>query len=159
MKEVWSMDSPGITSSPFFPPISLAGFPTAVLLGGTSMSTTDPAPTLAPAPILTFPRTVAPAPMSTPSPILGCRSPTALPVPPSVTWWSMETLSPTTAVSPTTTPVAWSSRMPLPTVAAGWMSTAKTSATRDWSASASARRPCAHSTCATRCACTARNPL
>ncbi|CAA6671651.1 unnamed protein product [Spirodela intermedia] len=82
MKEVWSMDSPGISSSLERPPTILAGLPTAVVRGGTSMSTREPAPTFAPSPILTFPRIVAPAPISTPSPIFGCRSPTALPVPP-----------------------------------------------------------------------------
>nr|GMD52554.1 Uncharacterised protein [Ipomoea batatas] len=130
MNEVWSMDSPGTPSCLVgcsFPPTSLAGFPTAVVCGGTSISTTEPAPILAPTPIFTFPSIVAPAPISTPSPILGCRSPPTLPVPPNVTWWSIETLFPITAVSPTTTPVAWSKRMPFPILAAGWMSTAKTS--------------------------------
>ncbi|CAA7408760.1 unnamed protein product [Spirodela intermedia] len=138
MKEVWSMDSPGISSSLERPPTILAGLPTAVVRGGTSMSTREPAPTFAPSPILTFPRIVAPAPISTPSPIFGCRSPTALPVPPSVTLWRIDTLLPTTAVSPITTP---------------------TSEIRDWSASASGRRRWFQRTCATRWAWMARNPL
>uniref|UniRef100_A0A803RBZ4 Uncharacterized protein n=1 Tax=Cannabis sativa TaxID=3483 RepID=A0A803RBZ4_CANSA len=75
-----------------------------------------------------FPNTVAPAPIKTPSPILGCLSPPIFPVPPRVTWWRIETLLPITAVSPTTTPVAWSNRIPFPIFAAGCMSTAKTSA-------------------------------
>lgn len=143
------MVSPGNTSPspsfftgspPAFRPINLAGFPTAVALGGTSIKTSDPAPILAPSPILMLPKMVAPAPIKTPSPILGWRSPTALPVPPSVTWWRMETLLPMTAVSPITTPVAWSRRMPFPMCAAGWMSTVNTSAMRDWRASASGLR-------------------
>ena len=55
-----------------------------------------------------------PAPISTLSPIFGCRSPSSLPVPPSVTECSIETLSPTTAVSPITIEWAWSIMMPLP---------------------------------------------
>ena len=49
-----------------------------------------------------FPNTFAPAPIITPLPIFGCRSPSSLPVPPSVTECSIDTLSPTTAVSPMT---------------------------------------------------------
>ena len=45
--------------------------------------------------------------------------------PPSVTLCRMDTLFPTTAVSPMTKPVPWSSRTPLPILAAGWMSTAR----------------------------------
>lgn len=153
MNEVWSIDSPGVSScfvGCSFPPISLAGFPTAVVLGGTSIRTTDPAPILAPSPIFTFPRIVAPAPIKTPSPILGWRSPPNFPVPPKVTWWRMETLFPITAVSPTTTPVAWSKRMPFPIFAPGWISTAKTSEIRAWSASARGFRDWVHSLWATR---------
>ena len=46
-------------------------------------------------------------------PILGWRSPRSLPVPPSVTPCRNEQLSPITAVSPMTMPVAWSSMTPL----------------------------------------------
>lgn len=53
--------------------------------------------------------------------------------------WRMLTWSPTTAVSPITTPVPWSMRTPAPTRAAGWMSTVNTSDTRDWSVSAITR--------------------
>jgi hypothetical protein len=66
-----------------------------------------------------LPRTLAPAPISTPSPIFGWRSSCSLPVPPSVTECSIETLSPTTAVSPMTMEWAWSIMMPLPIRAAG----------------------------------------
>mmetsp|Transcript_27130 Transcript_27130/g.88992 ORF Transcript_27130/g.88992 Transcript_27130/m.88992 type:complete len:270 (-) Transcript_27130:94-903(-) len=100
-----------------------------------------------------------PAPMRTPSPTFGWRSPDPVPVPPSVTLWRMETLFPTLAVSPTTSPVAWSMRMPQPIRAAGWMSTWNLDDTRDWSASASGRRPFSQSQCDTRCAWSAWNPL
>ena len=66
------------------------------------------------APTRMLPSTAAPAPISTPSPIFGCRSPSSLPVPPSVTECSIETLSPTTAVSPITMECAWSIMIPLP---------------------------------------------
>ena len=79
-----------------------------------------------------FPSTAAPAPISTPSPIFGCRSPSSLPVPPSVTECSIETLSPTTAVSPMTIEWAWSIMMPWPIRAPGWMSTPNTSDVRIW---------------------------
>jgi hypothetical protein len=44
----------------------------------------------------------------------------------------MDTLSPTTAVSPITMEWAWSIMMPLPIRAAGWMSTPKASEPRIW---------------------------
>ncbi len=75
------------------------------------------------------------------APMCGCRTPLLVPEPPSVTWCSMDTLSPTIAVSPITTPVAWSMNTPRPTRAAGWMSTCSTSDTRLCSAVASV---CAH---------------
>lgn len=153
MNEVWSMDSPGHSSCLdgfSFPPTSLAGLPTAVVRGGTSISTTDPAPIFAPSPIFTFPNMVAPAPIRTPSPIFGCRSPDAFPVPPRVTWCKIDTLLPTTAVSPMTTPVAWSNKIPFPIFAAGCISTAKTSEIRECNANASGLRDWVHNLCATR---------
>ena len=60
-----------------------------------------------------------------------------MPLPPRVTWCRMDTLSPTRAVSPMTTPVAWSIIMPRPSCAAGWMSTCMTSETRLWRTTAS----------------------
>lgn len=152
MNDVWSIDIPGHSSSfeASFPSTTLAGFPTAVARGGTLIKTTDPAPIFAPAPIFTFPNIVAPAPINTPSPIFGWRSPPALPVPPKVTWWRIETLSPITAVSPTTTPVAWSNSIPFPSLAPGWMSTAKTSDIRDCKARASGFRDWVHSLWDTR---------
>ena len=68
-----------------------------------------------------LPRILAPALISTPSPILGWRSRLVFPVPPSVTDCRMDTLLPTTAVSPMTRPVAWSSMMPWPIFARGGM--------------------------------------
>ena len=58
-------------------------------------------------------------------------APLVVPEPPSATLCSMETLSPTTAVSPMTMPVAWSNMMPRPRVAAGCTSTWKIWDTRD----------------------------
>ncbi len=46
--------------------------------------------------------------------MVGWRLSRPVPLPPSVTRWSMLTLSPTTAVSPITTPVAWSISTPRP---------------------------------------------
>ena len=95
-------------------PTTLAGTPATVTLFGTGLSTTEPAATRAQWPISILPMILAPAPISTPSAILGWRSPCSLPVPPSVTSCSIETSSPITAVSPTTSPVAWSRKMPRP---------------------------------------------
>ena len=111
-------------------PTILAGTPATVFIGGMSCNTTDPAAMREQLPMVMLPSTLAPAPISTPSPILGWRSPSSLPVPPSVTECSMDTLSPTTAVSPMTMECAWSIISPLPMRAAGWMSTPKTSDTR-----------------------------
>ena len=61
-----------------------------------------------------LPITLAPAPSSTPRPIFGWRSPRSALVPPRVTPCSIETSSPTTAVSPMTMPVPWSKKTPLP---------------------------------------------
>ena len=67
-------------------PITLAGTPATVVLGGTSFSTTLPAAILLQWPTRMLPSTLAPAPISTLLPILGCRSPVSLPVPPRVTF-------------------------------------------------------------------------
>ena len=53
---------------------------------------------------------------------VGWRLPVAKPVPPSVTPWYIVTFSPTSAVSPITTPIPWSMNSPSPTRAAGWIS-------------------------------------
>ena len=103
--------------------IILAGTPTATLNAGTSSKTIEQAPICAPSPTLMFPSRVHPAPRRTPSPIVGCRIvPLVTPVPPKVTLCNIETLSPTTAVSPITTPVPWSMKTPDPSLAPGWMS-------------------------------------
>src|SRR5579862_913725 len=101
--------------------MSLAGTPTAVQPGGTEVSTTLLAPTREYSPISMLPNTFAPIDSRTPRRTLGWRSPPSLPVPPSVTPCMMETSSSTTAVSPMTTPVAWSIMMPRPMRAPGWM--------------------------------------
>src|SRR5690606_15544359 len=87
-------------------PTILAGTPATVVLSGTSCSTTLPAATREQLPTVILPRIVAPAPTNTLQPIFGWRSPPTLPLPPSVTPCRNEQLSPTTAVSPTTKPVA-----------------------------------------------------
>ena len=46
----------------------------------------------------------------------------AKPVPPSVTPWYIVTHSPTSAVSPITTPIPWSMNSASPISAAGWIS-------------------------------------
>ncbi len=113
-------------------PTTTAGTPATVVCGGTSWRTTLPAPILAPVPISTRPKILAPAPMRTPERTTGWRLPSCLPVPPRVTSWRSDTLSSTMAVSPMTTLVAWSSMMPQPTCAPGWMSTPKTSLVMLW---------------------------
>ena len=55
-----------------------------------------------------------PAPIITSSPTVGWRLPRAKPVPPSVTPWYIVTWSPTSAVSPITTPAPWSMNRPRP---------------------------------------------
>mmetsp|Transcript_10871 Transcript_10871/g.32311 ORF Transcript_10871/g.32311 Transcript_10871/m.32311 type:complete len:279 (-) Transcript_10871:798-1634(-) len=152
----WSIVSAGFSTTL---PTGLAGDPPTMVCGSTGLSTRLPAAICAPSPTTMLPRMVALAPMSTFFAILGCRSPMSLPVPPSVTFCSSEQLSPITAVSPMTTPVPWSSRMPLPMRAAGWISTAKTSLMRLCSAIASTRWPRCHSACAMRCDWMAWYPL
>ena len=106
-----------------------------------------------------LPSTLAPALIRTPRRIFGWRSPVSLPVPPSVTPCSIDTSSSTTAVSPTTTPVAWSMNMPRPKRAAGWMSTPNTSELRLCRCRARVCRPCSHSQCAIRCVASAWKPF
>ena len=59
--------------------------PTAVAFGGTSLKTTAPAAIFVLSPTVTGPSIFAPAPISTLLPIVGCRFPISLPVPPRVT--------------------------------------------------------------------------
>ena len=68
-------------------------------------------------------------------------------------------MSSTTAVSPATKPVAWSSRMPVPKRAAGWMSTARCSEASDWMWKAISRRPTFQRACAKRWQVMAWKPL
>ena len=84
---------------PLTGPTTCAGEPATAVLGGTGFSTREPAATCAPLPTVMFPRIVAAAPIRTLSSTFGWRSPASLPVPPKVTFWRIETLSPTTAVS------------------------------------------------------------
>jgi len=48
------------------------GIPTTVELGGTSVTTTELAPTVVLSPIFIFPKIFAPAPITTLFPIVGC---------------------------------------------------------------------------------------
>ena len=96
-----------------------AGTPTTVEFGGTSESTTEPAPTREFSPTVMLPSRLALLPMKTPSQTVGWRLPCPLPVPPSVTPWYMVTSLPTMAVSPITTPVAWSMKSRRPKQRAG----------------------------------------
>mmetsp|Transcript_8588 Transcript_8588/g.23071 ORF Transcript_8588/g.23071 Transcript_8588/m.23071 type:complete len:274 (+) Transcript_8588:197-1018(+) len=148
-----------LAGTPATLPTTFAGEPATMARGATGFRTKEPAPIMEPLPIVMLPSTVALAPMSTLLPILGCRSPVSLPVPPKVTFCSMEQLSPMTAVSPMTTPVPWSRRMPLPMRAPGWMSTANTSEDLLCSARAMTRLPLLHSECATRWVWMAWKPL
>ena len=79
--------------------------PTTVEFGGTSWMTTALAPILAPWPIVIGPSSLAPEPIVTLHSTVGWRLPVAKPVPPSVTPWYIVTFSPTSAVSPITTPM------------------------------------------------------
>ena len=98
------------------------GLPTTVEFGGTSWMTTVLAPIFAPWPIVIGPSSFAPEPIVTLSCTVGWRLPVSKPVPPSVTPWYIVTLSPTSAVSPITTPMPWSMNSPSPIRAAGWIS-------------------------------------
>ena len=80
------------------------GLPTTVEFGGTSWITTELAPILDRSPTSMGPSSFDPAPIITSWPTVGWRLPRAKPVPPRVTPWYMVTSSPTSAVSPITTP-------------------------------------------------------
>src|SRR5450759_1346050 len=77
---------------------------------GTSWTTTALAPIWAPSPITTL------------FPTVGCRLPCVIDLPPRVVPWKISTSSPTTAVSPMTTPMPWSINRRRPMVAPGWIS-------------------------------------
>ena len=64
----------------------------------------------------------APAPTVTLLPSVGCLFPFWVPTPPSVTPWYIVQLSPTTVVSPITTPHPWSINIPCPSWAPGCIS-------------------------------------
>src|SRR5206468_9584768 len=85
--------------------VNRAGTPTAVQPGGTSCSTTAPAPILAKSPMLISPTTVDPALSKTPLPIFGARSGSEC-FRPMVTFCRIVTSSPITAKAPMMMPVA-----------------------------------------------------
>jgi len=67
------INDPGHGNQSFFTDLRRAGAPYARLPGGRSCVTTEPAPILAPAPILTGATNMRPEPMKAPSPIsVGC---------------------------------------------------------------------------------------
>mmetsp|Transcript_17525 Transcript_17525/g.36679 ORF Transcript_17525/g.36679 Transcript_17525/m.36679 type:complete len:296 (-) Transcript_17525:609-1496(-) len=129
------------TPSAFFSGSRIRFRPTAVRSSATGIVMTAWAPITQRSPILIFPRIVDPAPMTQSSPMIGWRRSPELPfpVPPRVTPWSIVVRSPMTAVSPITTPCAWSRNSPAWIMAPGCMSTAHISDMRDWSASAVVR--------------------
>ena len=134
------------------------GLPTTVEFGGTSWMTTVLAPIFAPWPIVIGPSSFAPEPIVTLSCTVGWRLPVSKPVPPSVTPWYIVTLSPTSAVSPITTPIPWSMNRPSPICAAGWISIPVSARETYAIARGAAGTPAASSACATRCASSACRP-
>ncbi|GAD52631.1 transcriptional regulator, trmB family [Halarchaeum acidiphilum MH1-52-1] len=127
-----------------------AGTPTIVAPDSTSDVTTAPAPTFASSPTSMSPRSVASAPMVTRSPTVGCRFTGRWSAPPSVTPWYMWTSSPTTAVSPMTTPIPWSMTTRSPISAPGWISTPVSPRTTCEMTRASRRSPSSQSACVRR---------
>ena len=101
---------------------------------------------------------LAPAPMMTRSPTVGCRLTLSRLRPPKVTPWYTVTSAPTSAVSPMTTPAAWSMNSRGPIVAAGWISTPVAKRAACDSARAPNLAPWIHSVWLTRCAHTACRP-
>ena len=134
------------------------GLPTTVASAGTSWMTTELAPILERAPTAIGPSSLAPEPIITWSPTVGWRLPRAKPVPPSVTPWYIVTSSPTSAVSPITTPAPWSMNSPRPMRAAGWISTPVTTFMRLASMPGSSGTRASCRACETRCASSAWTP-
>src|SRR5690606_15681814 len=106
---------------------------TTIESGGTSSITTAWGPMRLRAPTVTGPSTDAPTPRVTPSSMVGWRFEPLRsahhPCPPSVTPWYIITWSPTSAVSPMTTPAPWSMNTQRPMRAPGWISTPVTART------------------------------
>ena len=136
--------------------LNVAGIPTTSECAGASFVTTAFAPIALHAPIVTSPSTFAPAPTATPSSIVGCRFARARArgaFPPSVTPWYSMTSSPTSAVSPITTPMPWSMKKRRPMVAPGWISMPVSNRVNcEPSARGKPERRRTHSACVRRCA-------
>ena len=122
------------------------------------MTSTAFAPILALSSTVTGPRTFAPAPICTLLPIVGWRLPGFIDTPPRVTPWNMRTSSPTSAVSPMTTPMPWSMKKRLPILAAGWISMPVAARAAWASARAANLWPVCHRRCAARWAHSACTP-
>src|SRR5713101_5089677 len=119
-RSLWFRSMPDLAPSRH---VTRPGTPTTTELSGPSRTTTDPAPIRLPLPMRNPPMILAPAPTTTLSPRVGWRFSRLVLVPPSVTPCRIETFSPTSAVSPMTTPMPWSMKSPGPSTAAGWIST------------------------------------
>src|SRR2546423_124569 len=119
-RSVWLRSMPSTRWPSLY--VTRPGTPTTTEFGGTSRTTTEPAPTRLLSPMVKPPMTLAPAPTVTLLPSVGWRFSRFRLVPPSVTPWSSVTFSPISAVSPITTPMPWSMKRPRPMRAAGWIS-------------------------------------
>ena len=104
-----------------------AGLPATALNARTGLTTTAPAPIFTPSPISMGPRICVPGPTRVPRPIVGCRLPVCLPVPPSVTSDIRATSFSTKVVSPMTMPPPGPRTSLCPSSAAGWLSMPATS--------------------------------
>src|SRR5215813_8586483 len=102
-RSVWLRSTPSTRCPSLY--VTRPGTPTTTQLGGTSRTTTEPAPMRLLSPIVKPPMILAPAPTVTLLPSVGCRFSFLKLVPPSVTPCSSVTLSPISAVSPITTPM------------------------------------------------------
>src|SRR3990172_3932552 len=109
-RSVWLKSSPPTRCPSLY--VIRPGTPTTTQFGGTSRTTTDPAPMRALSPIVIAPMIAAPAPTTTLLPSVGWRFSRVRLVPPSVTPWSSVTFPPISAVSPMTTPMPWSMKRP-----------------------------------------------
>src|SRR4029077_11028662 len=120
-RSAWLRSIPPVTRSPLRN-VMRPGTPTTTQFSGTARTTPEPAPIRLPAPTVKPPMILAPAPITTLSAIVGWRFSRLTLVPPRVTPCRMLTFSPTSAVSPMTTPMPWSMNSPGPSTAAGWIS-------------------------------------
>src|SRR5207245_3287051 len=102
-RSVWLRSMPSTRWPSLY--VTRPGTPTTTEFGGTSRTTTEPAPMRLLSPMVKPPMTLAPAPTVTLLPSVGWRFSRFRLVPPSVTPWSSVTFSPISVVSPLTTPI------------------------------------------------------